>query len=241
MIELADGRSTLFQWDTGVKLDVSIDCKELHFSNNVYGKSTNVEVIDGMALVPDFILQTAKPFTVWAFYYTPKGAYTKMEKVFHVSPRNKPADYVFAEPEKTKLSEILERLEALEENGVKIEEKDPTVPEWAKSPEKPQYTASEIGALEVGELKNAVDLALLEAKESGLFDGAPGEQGEKGEKGDPGEPGAPGANGENGQDGKDGADGYTPQKGVDYWTTEDKSDIVSEVLNALPTWTGGSY
>ena len=28
-----------------------------------------------------------------------------------------------------------------------IEESDPTVPEWAKSPTKPTYTASEVGAL----------------------------------------------------------------------------------------------
>lgn len=31
-----------------------------------------------------------------------------------------------------------------------IEETDPTVPEWAKQPEKPTYTASEVGALPVG-------------------------------------------------------------------------------------------
>lgn len=31
-----------------------------------------------------------------------------------------------------------------------IEESDPTVPEWAKQPEKPTYTASEVGALPVG-------------------------------------------------------------------------------------------
>lgn len=36
----------------------------------------------------------------------------------------------------------------LEENP--IEETDPTVPDWAKEPEKPSYTASEVGALPVG-------------------------------------------------------------------------------------------
>lgn len=35
--------------------------------------------------------------------------------------------------------------------------------------------------------------------------------------------------------------GATPQKGVDYWTESDKSEIVADVLAALPTWEGGSY
>ena len=41
-----------------------------------------------------------------------------------------------------------------------------------------------------------------------------------GSKGDPGTPGQPG------QPGQPGADGHTPVKGVDYWTAEDKAEIV---------------
>lgn len=93
------------------------------------------------------------------------------------------------------------------------------VPEWAQKPEKPSYTAEEVGALpadtkiptKTSELENdsgfltehqdisgkldadklpeAIDTALAEAKESGAFDGADGAPGEKGEKGDKGEPG----------------------------------------------------
>ena len=47
--------------------------------------------------------------------------------------------------------------------------------------------------------------------------GIQGIQGEKGEKGDKGEQGATGAN------------GYTPVKGVDYWTNEDKQEIIEDV------------
>ena len=39
----------------------------------------------------------------------------------------------------------------------------------------------------------------------------------------------------------DGAKGETPIKGTDYWTDSDKTEIVNDVLAALPTWTGGSY
>ena len=39
----------------------------------------------------------------------------------------------------------------------------------------------------------------------------------------------------------EGSPGTTPVKGTDYWTTQDQAGIVSDVLTALPTWTGGSY
>lgn len=38
-----------------------------------------------------------------------------------------------------------------------------------------------------------------------------------------------------------GPQGPSPERGVDYWTDEDKQKIVDDVLAALPTWTGGSY
>lgn len=47
--------------------------------------------------------------------------------------------------------------------------------------------------------------------------------------------------GDKGDKGERGSAGHTPEKGVDYWTTADKSGIVDDVLAALPTWTGGNY
>lgn len=45
-------------------------------------------------------------------------------------------------------------------NGFTIQgdmhEQDPTVPEWAKAPEKPQYSADDVGAMPVGSI-NALD------------------------------------------------------------------------------------
>lgn len=57
--------------------------------------------------------------------------------------------------------------------------------------------------------------------------GAQGIQGEKGEKGDPG------ATGPAGTSGKDGTNGYTPVKGKDYWTEEDKEEINEELSKKL--------
>ena len=38
--------------------------------------------------------------------------------------------------------------------------------------------------------------------------------------------------------GKDGSDGYSPVKGTDYWTEEDKTQMVADVISALPVYNG---
>ena len=68
-----------------------------------------------------------------------------------------------------------------------------------------------------------------------------GPQGPQGPQGDTGPQGPQGVPGESGPQGPEGPAGYTPQRGTDYWTANDQTQIVSDVLNALPTWTGGSY
>ncbi len=34
---------------------------------------------------------------------------------------------------------------------------------------------------------------------------------------------------------------FTPKKGEDYFTETDKQEFVSDVIEALPKWQGGSY
>lgn len=38
-----------------------------------------------------------------------------------------------------------------------------------------------------------------------------------------------------------GPTGPAPVRGDDYWTEDDKTEIINEVLETLPTWEGGSY
>lgn len=149
MLTLNDGRTELWQWDTGRKLTVDADCTQVHFSNKVFGRSIDVDVVDGVAIIPDILLQTDKELNVWAFVGTAENGYTKISKAFKVNRRNKPADYVFTPSEQTTLAEIMERLDGLESiqdpdaiknavddylanNPIKVDETDPTVPEWAK-------------------------------------------------------------------------------------------------------------
>ena len=164
MLTLNDGRSELWQWDTGIKLSVDADCSQVHFSNKVFGRSIDVDVIDGVATIPDILLQIDKDLNVWAFVGTAENGYTKISKTFKVNRRNKPADYVFTPPDQTSLEEIKEKIKHLESiqdpdaiknavddylqnNPIQIDEKDPTVPDWAKQPTKPKYTADEVGAV----------------------------------------------------------------------------------------------
>ena len=39
----------------------------------------------------------------------------------------------------------------------------------------------------------------------------------------------------------DGENGHTPQKGIDYWTADDKAEIVNDVLAALPAAEGVGF
>lgn len=149
MLTLNDGRTELWQWDTGRTLAVDADCSQVHFSNKVFGRSVDVDVVGGVANIPDILLQTEKDLIAWAFVGTAENGYTKISKVFKVNRRNKPADYVFTPSEQTTLAEIMERLDGLESiqdpdaiknavddylanNPIKVDETDPTVPEWAK-------------------------------------------------------------------------------------------------------------
>jgi hypothetical protein len=98
--------------------------------------------------------------------------HTGTVKVYRVMPRSKPEDYVYTETEVKRYDALEERLTALEktqggsvtpeqiqkavdnyltENPVQLDEADPTVPDWAKQPNKPSYTADEVGAQPKGD------------------------------------------------------------------------------------------
>lgn len=195
MLTLKDGRTELWQWDTGREVKVDGECSQVHFSNKIQGRSIDVDVVDGVAKIPDVLLQTDGTLNAWAFVGAAENGYTKVSKSFVVNKRNRPADYVFTPTDQTSIKELNDRLEKLEanqdpeavSNAVKeylennpIKEKDPTVPQWAKEEEKPKYTAKEVGAIGKEELQGAVDMALEQAKASGEFDGRDGTDGQDG-------------------------------------------------------------
>ena len=115
MLTLNDGRAELWQWDTGRTLAVDADCSQVHFSNKVFGRSIDVDVVNGAAIIPDVLLQTDKDLNVWAFVGTAENGYTKISKTFKVNRRNKPSDYVFTPTEQTTLAELVGQIGNLDE------------------------------------------------------------------------------------------------------------------------------
>ena len=98
-------------------------------------------------------------------------------------------------------------------------------------------TSGETASAEIVEGKLNLVLPKGEAGIDGK-DGEPGADGIDGKDGKDGEPGVDGIDGKDGKDGEpgvDGKDGYTPIKGTDYFTDEDKNEMVEAVLNTIKT------
>lgn len=214
MLTLNDGRSELWQWDTGRTLTVDADCSQVHFSNKVFGRSIDVDVADGMAIIPDILLQSDKDLTAWAFVGTAENGYTKISSVFKVNKRNKPADYVFTPADQTTLEEIKEKLGYLESiqdpDAIKDAVDDYLEQNPVESPVqsvngktgKVDLIAEDVGAISKDDLQEATNEALAQAKASGEF---------------------------NGKDGIDGVDGKDGKDGQDYvLTDEDKTEIAEQ-------------
>lgn len=164
MLTLNDGRDELWQWDTGRTLAVDADCSQVHFSNKVFGRSIDVDVVYGVAIIPDILLQTDKDFNAWAFVGTAENGYTKISKTFKVNRRNKPADYVFTPPEQTTLAELTERLDKIEESQAPDAIKNAVGDYLEKNPvESPVQSVNgktgtvELTAEDVGAISNETD------------------------------------------------------------------------------------
>lgn len=99
----------------------------------------------------------------------------------------------------------------------------------------PEFSASEVRAvmLEHGETPYADLTVNKENNQYKLSFTIAVPAGKTGADGTPGLPGAPGENGAPGPQGEPGPTGYTPQKGIDYWTADDVSEIKSYVDSAI--------
>ena len=199
MLTLNDGRADLWQWDTGRILTVDADCSQVHFSNKVFGRSIDVDVVDGAAIIPDVLLQTDKDLNAWAFVGTAENGYTKISKTFKVNRRNKPADYVFTPPEQTTIAEIAAIAQSVRDDA------DAGRFDGAQGPEGPIGPVGPKG--EQGAQGEKGDIGPQGPKGDKGDEGPQGPQGETGPQGPAGPAGAPG------KDGTNGADGITPSIG----------------------------
>ena len=156
MFKLSCGRVNLYQWDSDVRLTVNdATVSEVHFKNRYSDDVYTVEVIrtdsETYANIPNILLQKSYDIIVYMFCRDDAGNYTKIAETLEVVARPKPADYVYTETELKNYHALEKRIEALEKGGAGgggiSQETDPTVPAWAKEPNKPTYSADEIGAV----------------------------------------------------------------------------------------------
>lgn len=150
---------TLYQWDTDRKLkvltddDITVD--EVHFSNAftqqalIVVPTASAELGCMVADIPNILLQYFVPIDVYVVMYSDKGERTVYMQQLEIVKRAKPSDYVYTETEVLDYKSLEKRVSELEQGGGSgiLKEIDPTVPDWAKQPQKPSYTAEEVGAL----------------------------------------------------------------------------------------------
>lgn len=159
-IQIVDGRTSLWQWDTGVRIKV-YGCSEIdqmHFVTP--GGIISKELIDDECGVPDAALQTAGLMKMYAYDRTDTGAITRRDFMLMVNARPKPTDYIDPPDEYDNLQALAERVA-------------PLIPGGGGG-----VTPDQIGA--------AVEEYLAENP----VEGEPGPQGPQGEPGPPGADGS---------------------------------------------------
>lgn len=106
-ITLDDGRTELWQWDTGRKIVVDDkSVSEVHYSKYSSTQAITREVINGKAEIPNFLLQDTHAVTVYAYAGSVENGYTMAEKTFNVVKKPKPANYVETEEDKAILAKL---------------------------------------------------------------------------------------------------------------------------------------
>ena len=114
MFRIADGREHFYQWDLDRQVvvdDPSI--VEVHFCNRTEDVSLVVEVVDGLANVPNILLQSSFDMRVFGY----DGKATRYDAVFKVKAKTKPSDYVYTETEIKSYEYLENKIREIEEQG----------------------------------------------------------------------------------------------------------------------------
>lgn len=207
IIELSNGLSHLYQWDTGQKVKIPGDVPTVHFK---WGSdAVSFDAVDGWVEIPPELTQKAGYILLWTY----REDHTLDAARIPVERRPKPSDYVYTPTEVKTWEQLDERIKALEDGGgvagvTSVNGKTGTVELTAKdvgaaTPE--DVTSAVKSATEnlqpKGDyitqdgLQSATNAALAQAKASGEFDGAPGAEGPQGPTGDTGQQGPAGPQG----------------------------------------------
>ena len=127
MFRIADGREHFYQWDLDRQIivdDPSI--AEVHFCNRTEDVSLVVEVVNGLANVPNILLQSSFDMRVFGY----DGKATRYDAVFKVKAKTKPSDYVYTETEIKSYEYLENKIREIEEQGWSDEIVEKSVTEY---------------------------------------------------------------------------------------------------------------
>ena len=127
MFRIADGREHFYAWDIDQQIvvdDPSI--AEVHFCNRTEDVSLVVEVVDGLANVPNILLQSSFDMRVFGY----DGKATRYDAVFKVKAKTKPSDYVYTETEIKSYEYLENKIREIEEQGWSDEIVEKSVTEY---------------------------------------------------------------------------------------------------------------
>lgn len=122
-VTLDDGRTELWQWDTGRKIVVDDkSVSEVHYSKYSSTQAITREVINGKAEIPNFLLQDTHAVTVYAYSGSIENGCTMAEKTFNVVKKPKPANYVETEEDKAILAKLKAEIGDLSELQTEVKD-----------------------------------------------------------------------------------------------------------------------
>ncbi len=109
----------LSQWDVGRSVSVT-DSKatHIHFANQGDSKAVIIDIINGEAKIPDYLLQTGKALIAYAVL----GGVTLESKAFPVRKRERPENYVYEDDQRNYIYALTEQVEAATAEAKKVAE-----------------------------------------------------------------------------------------------------------------------
>ena len=127
MSRIADGREHFYAWvlDQQIVVD-DPSITEVHVCNRTEDVSLVVEVVDGLANVPNILLQSSFDMRVFGY----DGKATRYDAVFKVKAKTKPSDYVYTETEIKSYEYLENKIREIEEQGWSDEIVEKSVTEY---------------------------------------------------------------------------------------------------------------
>ena len=114
MIEIIG--TALHQWDTGRSVKVTdIEVDHVHFANKGDSKAVIMDIADSQVKVPDYLFQTGKQLCVYAV----RNGITVESRVFFVTKRERPENYIYEEDQRNYIYEIIKDAKDATENAHK--------------------------------------------------------------------------------------------------------------------------